>query len=455
MKVFRVLALIAVVTLAESAAGQTLTILHAFSGIDGSGPISGLVQGSDGNFYGTASLGGASNTGTVFRISSGGTYTNLHSFNGTDGAGPIANLVQATDGNFYGLTYIGGAHDVGTVFRMSPGGALTNLYSFSGSDGANPFFGALVQGSDGNLYGTTQAGGTGNSGTVFRISTTGNFTNLYSFHGVDGALPYDGLARGNDGSFYGTTFGGGTSNRGTVFRITPTGDLTNLHSFVVSDGQHPFGGLVLGSDGNFYGTASVGNHSNGTVFRISPGGVFTNLHSFSPVPDGAEPIATLIEGSDGNFYGTTFSAGPGSSGTVFRISSSGSFTNLHSFNGTDGGFLNGAVMQGSDGSFYGTTTEGGTNNNGTVYRLTVPLSSPSYPINQITAVLPSGPDMVFGLTSVAGETYQLQASSSMNPTNWSNVAGVCVSNAIGATLTVTNAGGATGPQEFYRFAITP
>ena len=203
--------------------------------------------------------------------------TNLYSFgNRPDGGYPRAGLVQGNDGNFYGTTYSRGTSNLGTVFRISPGGSETNLYSFVGSpnDGQNPSAG-LVLGSDGNFYGTTYHGGTYNSGTVFRINFSGSETNLYSFGSspTDGTQPPYGLMQGNDGNFYGTTYTGWTSNLGTVFRISPDGGETNLYSFVGSpnDGQNPSSGLVQGRDGNYYGTTGVGGTSNlGTVFRMSP-----------------------------------------------------------------------------------------------------------------------------------------------------------------------------------------
>jgi uncharacterized repeat protein (TIGR03803 family) len=209
---------------------------------------------------------------------------------------------------------------------------VTNLHSFGSSptDGQLPWAG-LVQGSDGNFYGTTEGGGTtNNNGTVFRISPSGTYTNLYSFgtSPKDGAIPNAGLVQGSDGNFYGTTVIGG----GTVFRISPSGTYTSLYSFAgyPTDGQYPEAGLVQGSDGNFYGTTEGGGtYSGGTVFRISPSGSETNLYSFGSYPtDGVAPFAGLVQGSDGNFYGTTYLGGSsancdGGCGTVFRINSSG------------------------------------------------------------------------------------------------------------------------------------
>jgi len=475
MKIFRSPLFIVWVVLAGwafDAGAQTETNLHLFVGFpsDGNNPRAKLVQGNDGNFYGTTFGGGTSNNGIVFRMSPSGTESNLYSFAGFpgDGGHPNAGLVQGSDSNFYGTTDLGGTYNSGTVFRISSSGSYTNLHSFFGYpiDGAVPVAG-LVQGSDGNFYGVTPFGGTVNSGTVFRISTSGVYTSLYSFGSStnDGTEPGGTLVQGSDGNFYGVTpFGGtstncGTNGCGTVFRINPSGSYTNLYSFGIytNDGVIPSGGLVQGSDGNFYGTTATGGTStNGTIFRISPSGTESNLYSFVGSPnDGQEPATGLVQGSDGNFYGTTLKGGAATSGTVFRISSSGSYSNLYSFKGnpTDGGLPFDPPVQGSNGNFYGTTQFGGTNNHGTIFEMIFPLSPPPYPINQITGVHVAVTNIVLSIPSIAGEIYQLQFSSSMSPTNWVNEGGSITS--IGSLLTVTNFGGAVGPQRFYRFDITP
>jgi uncharacterized repeat protein (TIGR03803 family) len=163
----------------------------------------------------------------LFRISPSGSYTTLYSFVGSpnDGSTPVSGLVQGSDGNLYGTALDGGTHGDGTVFRISPSGTYTNLHSFVGypNDGTEPYAG-LVQGSDGNFYGTTYQGGTNNYGTVFRISPSGSFTNLYSFvRPPDGSEPQARLVQGSDGNFYGTAYDGGTNDDGTVFRISPSG----------------------------------------------------------------------------------------------------------------------------------------------------------------------------------------------------------------------------------------
>ena len=450
---------------AFDANAQTDTNLHTFgvSPNNGANPYAGLVQGADGNFYGTTLLGGTHGHGAVFRISPGGGYTNLYSFSGypNDGENPYGGLVQGSDGNYYGTTYHGGASDHGGVFRVSPGGSYTNLYWFgsSANDGRQPRAG-LVQGMDGNFYGTASAGGTSFNGTVFRISPNGSYTNLYSFAGPpnDGRWPYGGLLQGSDGNLYGTTRGGGTADMGTVFRISPGGGYTNLYSFsgYPGDGGWPNAGLVQGGDGNFYGTTTLGGTTNaGTVFRVGPSGGYTNLYTFNGYPgDGASPYGGLVQGSDGNFYGTTLAGGTYNAGTVFRISAGGSYTTIYSFSGypNDGEDPYGGLVQGGDGSFYGTTYNGGTNNEGAVVKLAVSLTAPA---NQISGIQLAGTNVIFRIPSVAGETYQLQFSSSLTPTNWINVSGVSVTNSIGALLTLTNFGGGLQPQGFYRLDITP
>jgi uncharacterized repeat protein (TIGR03803 family) len=473
MKLFRiplVIILVAVGGRAFNAGAQTETNLHSFVGnsTDGDNPLAGLVQGSDGNFYGTTQFGGAYHQGTVFRISPNGNETNLYSFIGSgngDGALPEAGLVQGCDGNFYGTTYEGGTNSfpgVGTVFRISPSGSYTSLYSFVGypNDGSNPE-GNLVQGSDGNFYGTTSGGGTNSSGSVFQITPGGSYTNLYFFNSYpnDGQIPQAGLVQGSDGNFYGTTAQGGTMGLGTVFRISPGGSYTNLYSFgsLPNDGGDP-NALVQGSDGNFYGTtAQGGTEFAGTVFRITPSGSEVTLHSFVGYPsDGFSPLAGLIQGSDGNFYGTTEFGGTEFAGTVFRISPNGTYTNLYFFviSPSDGSSPLAGLVQGSDGSFYGTTYLGGTSNSGTVFKISVPLNPPPYPINQIISAHLATTNIIFAIPSIAGENYQLQFSSSMNPTNWVNVPDVSVTNSIGALLTLTNFGAASA-HGFYRFDITP
>jgi uncharacterized repeat protein (TIGR03803 family) len=436
------------------ASGQTLSTLYQFGKVDGVTPAAGLVQGSDGYFYGTTRIGGNLNVnngfgyGTVFQISSAGTLTTLHQFSGGDGGYLLAGLVQGNDGDFYGTTNEGGTNNAGTVFQITSAGTLTTLYQFGGVDGRYP--NALIQGSDNCFYGTTSLGGTNGAGVVFKISSMGVFSNLYHFSGTDDGYPQAGLVQGSDGNFYGTTLR-------TVFKMSPTGSLTNLHSFSGTDGIYLYSGLAQGSNQYFYGTTWQGGTSTncyngcGTVFKIDSVGVFTNLYSFSGADDGANPAAGLVQGSDGNFYGTTNRGTTNNAGTVFQITSKGTLTTLFNL-GSVGSTSEAELVQGSDGNFYGTTFFGGTNDNGTVFQLIVPLNPPA---NQISAIQLSGTNIVITIPSVAGETYQLQCRNSLSDGNWTNVAGASVTNSIGALMTLTNFGGALQPQGFYRFDITP
>lgn len=351
------------------------TVIFMFTGQDGIGP-NGLVQGSDGNLYGTTSGGGPNSDGTVFKVSPTGAMTILHSFmGGADGGGSSAALALGSDGNFYGTTTFGGASNLGTVFKITPAGLETVIHSFAGgaNDGISPVA-ALVQGTDGNFYGTTQTGGPSGQGTVFKITSAGVEAVLYSFTGgTDGSNPYAALTQGADGNFYGTTRSGGTSNNGTMFKVTPGGVETVLHSFAggANDGSFPQAAVVQGADGNFYGTNSAGGASNsGNFIKITPTGTESVIYSFNSGPEGQNPVG-MIQGNDGNFYGTTHGGGIGGNGTVFKVKG-GVETALYSFAGgtTDGDYPS-ALIQGSDGSLYGTTQQGGANNAGTVFRITL------------------------------------------------------------------------------------
>jgi uncharacterized repeat protein (TIGR03803 family) len=365
------------------AAAANFSTLANFNGTNGAVPQYGsLVQGFAGNYNGTTSYGGTNNSGTVFRMTPTGTLTTLYNFcsqvNCADGAGPAGGLVLATDGQFYGTTSAGGANNDGTIFTFT-GGVLTTLHSFDGTDGAVPLAG-LVQASNGLLYGTTLVGGADNRGTVFDITPGGTLTTLYNFcsqaNCIDGDGPVGGLVLATDGNFYGTTQAGGAADAGTVFQITAGGVLTTLHSFDGSDGSRPLGSLVQASNGNFYGTTNLGGTVNeGTVFEITPAGTLVTLYNFcsqAGCTDGARPVGGLIQATDGNFYGTTQTGGAGNYGTIFEITAAG-LTTLYSFDEADGFLPYGGLLQSPNGSFYGTTSGGGAGNDGTIYTLDVGL----------------------------------------------------------------------------------
>ena len=356
-----------------------LTTLASFSGSNGANPQASLVRGTDGNFYGTTYEGGTNDFGTVFKITPSGTLTSLHSFQGSpsDGGTPQARLVQGADGNFYGTTDSGGNSFVGTVFKITPGGTVTILHSFNGADGAFPES-ELLRASDGNFYGTTSQVGSNGVGTVFKITPGGTLSTLNSF-AQGGSSPYGGLIQASDGNFYGTTYAGGTGSNctggcGIVFKMTPGGTLTTLHNFNGADGSRPQASMVQASDGNLYGTTFEGGANNaGTVFKITLAGTLTTLHNFTfSTSEGAQPAAPLLQANDGNFYGTTTNGGTFTYGTIFKITPAGTLTTLYSFQGgDDGANPYGGLVQTSDGTFYGTTSAFGANGHGTVFKLGV------------------------------------------------------------------------------------
>ena len=372
---------------------QAFTTLVSFNGTDGALPFGSLVQGTDGNFYGTTSQGGLGSCstppvgcGTVSKITPGGTLTTLHSFNNSDGANPLSGLIQAIDGNFYGTTSAGGTAGSGTIFKITSGAILTTLHSFDPrTEGQTPS--GLIQATDGNFYGTT-SGNTYVYGTVFKITPGGAFGILHSFNSSEGVNPMAGVIQGTDGNLYGTTLQSYVLNNqfrgdGTIFKITPGGTLTTLHSFAGGDsGAYPFTGLVQATDGNFYGLAFGGGW--GTIFKITPGGTFGILHSFDytdggyAIIGGVYPHGGLIQGADSNLYATTTLGGTGlvygvaAGGTIFRISLQGTLTTVYSIRGIDGNTLHGNLIQGTDGKFYVTISQGGAYNDGTVFGFAPP-----------------------------------------------------------------------------------
>jgi uncharacterized repeat protein (TIGR03803 family) len=377
----------------------TYTLLFSFNLNDGNGlsPQAGLVQDANGSLYGTTSGDGIHGDGSVFKITPSGMLTTIYDFcsqtNCADGAFPKAGLTLATNGSLYGTTSGGGAIGDGTVFKITPSGALTTLHSFAGypTDGSLPLAG-MVQGTDGDFYGTTSAGGTSDVGTIFSITPSGTLTTLHSFDGTDGANPVAGLIQATNGNLYGTTRSSGANGYGTVFEITPSGTLTTLYSFcsqysggVCTDGSAPYAGLIQGANGNFYGTTSTGGATCtggcGTVFEITSSGTLTILHNFD-LTDGLYPAAPLVQGSDGNSYGTTEFGGTDSNceygcGTAFKITPSGTLTSLYSFcpvsSCTDAPFPTTPLVQHTNGSFFGTSMDGGASNLGTVFKLSVGL----------------------------------------------------------------------------------
>ncbi|HEY3639141.1 MAG TPA: choice-of-anchor tandem repeat GloVer-containing protein [Rhizomicrobium sp.] len=375
---------------------KQFTSLYSFEGgkKDGARP-SGVITDQSGNFYGTTSEGGPQGyEGIVFELSQSGIETVLHRFNiATDGAAPAFGVIRDADGNLYGTTELGDGdgcytNGCGTVFSLKPDGTYTVLYDFQGGkDGGIPS--GVIADSSGNLYGTTQQGGTGcpnvgGCGTVFEISSSGTESVLYTFiGGNDGAIPYAGLVEDAQGNFYGTTLEGGSSNCdgqgcGTVFKLAADGKETTLYAFTDgNDGGYPEESLILDKDGNLYGTTSGGGDANcaqgeggcGVIFKITPSGTESVLYTFTGGSDGAEPFSPLIMDGKGDLFGTT-EGGTGIDGTVFKLAPNGVETVLYTFKNIkkDGLSPFGQLAQ-FKGHFVGTTLGGGRRRNGTVYSL--------------------------------------------------------------------------------------
>jgi uncharacterized repeat protein (TIGR03803 family) len=288
------------------------TIVHAFAGppLDTASPVAGLIGVAAGSLYGNT-------TGAVFQISPAGVETVLHTLSDTDGPGAEGVLVRDSQGNLFGTTTAGGAYyGYGTVFKLDPAGILTTIHSFSSYDGSYPQAGLLLK--NGRLYGTTAESYPSYYGTVFEMSPrTGNLSTLYSFTGgPDGGYPHAPLIADEQGNLYGTTYEGGNSvdgvGQGVIFKLNIAAhEETVLHTFEgQSDGANPQAGLVQDSAGNFYGTTLNGGVSNaGTVFELDAAGTLTTLYNFTGGPDGAYPYAGLVLDSIGNLYGVASQGG--------------------------------------------------------------------------------------------------------------------------------------------------
>jgi len=319
--------------------GGTLTTLYTFCEgggpcLHGAQPNAGLTQSGSGEFYGTTMNGGANNDGTVFTIDSIGNLSTVHSFGGTDGAEPKVALTQSNNAAIlYGTTSIGGANNDGTIFQIDSAGVFSPLHSFDGTDGDYPNVG-LVQGTNGNLYGATFEGGaSGGTGTFYEMTPSGAFNTLRTFEPAQVAGANGALIEGSNGNFYGTDTGGG-NGAGTIYEVTPAGDVSVLYTFCsktdCADGSTPYGALIIGSDGNFYGVTYAGganvtdcNAGCGTLFQITPAGKLTTVYSFcsqAKCTDGYWPEGGLLQDTDGTFYGTTYSGGTNGLGTIYSLS---------------------------------------------------------------------------------------------------------------------------------------
>jgi uncharacterized repeat protein (TIGR03803 family) len=369
-----------------AAQAGTLATIHNFTGgADGGSPVDGLMMNKQGIFFGTTS-GGGTGLGTVFQIGYRGIQIMLHSFTGgADGATPNGGVIENAAGTLFGTTTAGGAANAGTVYSVT-GKKETVLYSFAGgTDGADPEAG-LVMDAQGNLYGTTYAGGASGRGTVFELvaptapATAWTEKLLYSFGpGSDGAYPVARVAFDASGNLYGTTSAGGTTGSGTVFQLKPgtPWQETILHSFQnTTDGNTPYAGLVADTSGNFYGAATAGGTSGGgTIFKLAPSNGSFTFSTLGSVPGSgvSGTFRDVLVKSSNLIYATTHCDGANSAGSIYKLTRANghwTYTVLYNFTGgTDGLYSISNLVQRS-GVLYGTTIGGGTNGGGTVYAFT-------------------------------------------------------------------------------------
>ncbi|HTK79464.1 MAG TPA: choice-of-anchor tandem repeat GloVer-containing protein [Rhizomicrobium sp.] len=355
-------------------------VIHQFTGASGDGAYSYSDVNLDntGNLYGTTHNGGAHDVGAIYKIAPDGTETLLHSFTvGNNGYNPYGGVtIDEATGDLYGTTEFGGTSDAGVIWKLESNGTYTVLHSFDdANDGKQPRW-RMIRDGTGNFYGVALFGGGSGDGTVFEYKANGRFKLLHTFSGAEGANPVGRLERDRSGNLFGVTFSGGTHNWGTVYEIASNGTFTTLYSFSGgSDGGFPEGGMERDKDGNLYGTTASGGTGYGTVFKLAPDETLTTLYTFTDGSDGGAPFGDLLL-SHGNLYGTTTMGAGGDCqngcGSVFKLNRAGTLRTLYRFTGgtVDGGQADAGLSEGANGILYGATPYYGIDGDGVVFSLT-------------------------------------------------------------------------------------
>ncbi|MFY9558718.1 MAG: choice-of-anchor tandem repeat GloVer-containing protein [Terriglobales bacterium] len=443
---FSCLLLLVVSAVTSNLQAQTYTDMHDFNcKVDGCGPTyAGIVgQGRDGNLYGTTQP-GTSGGGTIYTITPSGAFNVIFTFNnaGTDGFSPTTGLTLGTDGNFYGGTATGGANGFGTLFKITPAGVLTTLHDFTSTEAGFPY-GPPVAGKNGTFYGVTRYG------KAWSLTQSGTFKLLPNPTPGESRAP---LTAASDGNLYGTTINGGTGN-GTVFQMSTAGKIKIIYNFDNTHGAKPIGPVVQGSDGFLYGTASTGGsipNAFGVVFKLSTKGAITVLHEFDSTnaADGYEPLGGLVEGTDGNFYGTTWTGKV--HGVIFKITKSGTYTVLYAFDGTHGSGPATTQMQNTNGIIYGATVSGGVSFNGVFYNFDVGMSPflslvgfPAATAGKTVQILGQG---LTGTTSVRFGS----GSATFNVVSDTYMTAVVPASGTTGTVTVTTPGGTLKSKQVFK-----
>jgi uncharacterized repeat protein (TIGR03803 family) len=436
----------------------SLQVLHVFQSPGPGTPESGVLRTSDGSLYGTTregdALEGGNGWGTIYRIAPDGQITVLTVFNGAIGYYGTAGLVQGNDGNFYGSPETGGPDGAMTsFFRITPAGNFTSICSLYGETNGYDPYDAMIPGRDGNFYGTMRYGGAGynetngtsNGGTVFRLTSAGEFTLLNSFVGTNGIRPVGRLMQSTNGNIYGTTILGGQFGFGTVFGISPAGDFHTIFSFAGTNGAEPVTGLVEGDDGWLYGMTEgdINSYGHGTIYKVSSNGDFAIVASFNGT-NGRYPVGNLVKDEDGQLYGVAVLGGTFDGGTVFRLTTNNEIEVIASFNNDTGQWPT-ELTKGSDGNIYGTTSvSGGPFGNGTVFRLAQ--------VPEIYSSCASNGVMNLTWSAFTGGVYRVEYKGSLSDTNWN-----LLSDRITATTNSASFADspATEASRFYRVCLLP
>ncbi len=350
---------------AVPAQAQTFKVLYNAPGGPGiSNPdAEATAQGRDGSMYSTSPYGGT-DYGTLFKVTPSGKVTVVN--NTGVGYFVVSGVTLGADGNLYGTDQDGGPGGdcgfagCGQIYKVTPAGVETVLYSFTGFDDGSDPHSAPIEGANGTFYGTTPSSNAASISTAYSITSSGKFSTLHTFTNAEGQNVYGGLVQGTDGNFYGVASTQGANGFGTIFKMTPSGTVTVLHSFTNTDGNYPYRPLIQASDGNFYGTTNTGGLGDGVVFKITPSGTYTVLHNLDGNGDGAAPSSSLTQGSDGKLYGVTSDVNASTHGTIFSVTTTGTFKTLYTFSGgTDGNNPNSPLKLNTNGKFYGATYSGG------------------------------------------------------------------------------------------------
>lgn len=355
-----------------------------FSGAaDGNYPSSSLLQASDGKLYGMTFYGGLNDKGVLFQYDpSISSYTKKLDFDGTlNGMHPNSPLIQAQDGMLYGMTPDGGLNNWGVLFQFDPAvSSYTKKLDFDGAINGGNSQCALIQASDGNLYGTTSQGGANNMGVLFQFNTSiSSYTKKLDFdEATNGSFPKT-LIQGPDGMLYGTA-GGGSASGGVLFQFDiATSNFTKRIDFNSAiNGKDLQGSLLYASDKMLYGMTTYGGmYDKGVLFQFDPSNsTYYKKIDFDEVTNGSTPYGSLIQATDGMLYGMTFLGGVNDMGVIFKFNPvNSSYTKLFDFNGTNGKLPYGSLIQATDGMLYGMTYQGGVNNQGVLFQFDPAVSS--------------------------------------------------------------------------------